>query len=60
MKLRKIYYRDEEVDITPHVKDGNKAPNIIRIHFYPDMDNQLIVIGHCGEHLDNFTTRSMN
>jgi len=60
MKLRKASYRGEEVDITPHVKDGNKPPNIIRIHFYPDMDHQLIVIGHCGEHLDNFTTKSMN
>jgi len=59
MKLRKVTYRGKEVDITPHVKDGVKPPNIIRIHFYPDMDHQLIVIGHCGEHIDNFTTKGM-
>lgn len=60
MKLRKINYQGEEIDITPHVKDGSKPPNMIRIHFYPDMENQLIVIGHCGEHLDNFTTKGLS
>lgn len=60
MKLRKVLYRGDEVDITPHVKDGTRPPNIIRIHFYPDMDHQLIVVGHCGEHLDNFTSKGIN
>lgn len=59
MKLRKITYKDQEIDITPHVKYGNRPPNLLRIHFYPDMERQIIVIGHCGEHLDNFTTKSV-
>ena len=59
MKLRKDRYDNKEIDITPHVKYGNKAPNLLRVHFYPDNERQLLVIGHCGEHLDNFSTRSV-
>ncbi|WP_422452110.1 hypothetical protein [Endozoicomonas sp. ALC066] len=60
MRLRKDTYEGNEIDITPHVKFGNKEPKLLRIHFYPDEENKLIVVGHCGEHLDNFTTKSMS
>lgn len=60
MKLRKVVYLGKEVDITPHVKDGNKPPNIIRVYFYPDKEREIIVVGHCGGHLDNYTTKGLN
>lgn len=59
MRLRKDSYDNKEVDITPHVKYGNRTPSLLRVHFYPDNERQLLVIGHCGEHLDNFSTRSV-
>lgn len=60
MKLRKVTYLGKKVDITPHVKDGTKPPNIIRVHFYPDEERHIIVVGHCGGHLPNFTTKGLN
>ena len=60
MNLRKVTYKEKEVDITPHIKYGNRHPHLLRIHFYPDMDIQLLVIGHCGGHLNNFSTRAIS
>jgi hypothetical protein len=57
MKIRKDNYLGKEIDITPHVKWGNKEPKLLRVHFYADHQNKKIVIGHCGCHLDNYSTR---
>lgn len=50
-------YNGQEVDIIHHVKVGSSKPNLLRVHYYPDHENQLIVIGHCGDHLDTAGTR---
>ncbi len=55
--LRKIIYEGQELDITPHVKWGNKAPRLLRVHFHVDRDRRRIIIGHCGDHLDTYGTR---
>lgn len=58
MNLRKDIYEGKTVEIVPHVKVGNKEPRLLRVHFYLDHDQDLIVVGHCGGHLDNFSTRN--
>jgi hypothetical protein len=58
MNLRRDIYNGESIDIIPHVKVGNKEPRLLRVHFHLDHDRELIVIGHCGGHLDNFSTRN--
>jgi hypothetical protein len=57
MKLRQDVFDGRPIDITPHVKIGNREPRLLRIHFFVDADEKRIVIGHCGGHLDNFSTR---
>jgi outer membrane murein-binding lipoprotein Lpp len=57
MKLRQDVFEGRTIDITPHVKIGNKEPRLLRVHFFVDQDKKRIVIGHCGGHLDNFSTR---
>ena len=54
MKLRKLKYMGAEVDITPHVKYGSKAPKCLRVHFYADHEKKVVVVGHCGDHLDTY------
>jgi hypothetical protein len=58
MNLRRDVYEGKTVEIVPHVKLGNKEPRLLRVHFYLDHDRELIVVGHCGGHLDNFSTRN--
>jgi len=59
-KLRLREYNGKEVDINAHVGFGNKHPNMLRIHFHISADDRKIVIGHCGDHLDTYSTRWMN
>ncbi len=57
MALRRLRYGEQEVDITPHVKWGNRSPKLLRVHFFVDRQIGRIVIGHCGDHLDTVGTR---
>ncbi len=57
MKLRQDAFEGRTIDIVPHIKIGNKEPRLLRVHFFVDTDKKRIVIGHCGGHLDNFSTR---
>ncbi len=57
MMLRRDVFQGEEIDITAHVKWGNKVPKLLRVHYYPDHVRDLLVIGHCGDHLDTAGTR---
>ena len=50
MKVRKLAYGDDTIDITPHIKGGLKG-DPLRVHYGIDGVNRLIVIGHCGDHL---------
>jgi hypothetical protein len=57
MAKRRIVYSGSVLDITPHVKWGNVAPRLLRVHFSVDRDHRRIIIGHCGDHLDTYGTR---
>ncbi len=57
MALRRDLFEGEEIDITPHVSIGSKPPDVLRVHYYPHRERQLIVVGHCGDHLKTAGTR---
>lgn len=50
LAYRKRIYEGDERLFTPHTKidRGGKS---LRIHYLPDHERKLIVIGHCGDHL---------
>lgn len=50
MSLRKRTYNNKEYTFSAHAKLDKSNANL-RIHFIPDRDKRLIVIGHCGDHL---------
>lgn len=55
-------YQGQEIDIEPHIKSGIKDsdPRSVRIYFaYDPTVSSKILIGHCGKHLDNYTTRKI-
>jgi hypothetical protein len=60
MALRTQKWSSKEIDITPHVKHGNREPRCLRVHYYADHERRLIVIGHCGDHLDTYGTQWMS
>lgn len=55
MRLRKRMYKGKEIDISPHIK-GRNIKAAFRLHFYIDRDEEKIVIGHAGEHMDTAGT----
>jgi hypothetical protein len=57
MAKRRLMHEGVELDITPHVKWGNTAPRLLRVHFCVDRDRKRLIIGHCGDHLDTYGTR---
>jgi hypothetical protein len=57
MAARRLKYDGQDVDITPHLKWGNRPPKCLRVHFYVDRRKRLLVIGHCGDHMDTYGTR---
>lgn len=56
MKQRERIYKGVSVDFTPHAKI-DKANKNLRVHYFVDQTKKLIVIGHCGDHLDTYGTR---
>lgn len=64
-KLMRQYvdeYEGQEIDIEAHVKGGVKEsdPRFVRIYFgYDPTIAKQILIGHCGKHLENFSTRKL-
>ncbi|MCL5744322.1 MAG: hypothetical protein M1541_10415 [Acidobacteria bacterium] len=56
MALRQQHHNGKVIDVTPHVKYGNRPPKLLRVHYWPDRERRCIVIGHCGDHLRNFST----
>ena len=56
-KLRSFPYKGKMVDMAPHIKGhSSKKGESLRIHFYADRDEERLVIGHCGEHLETIMT----
>lgn len=51
-KQRRAVYKGEERDFSPHVKFGRDPGNSLRVHYFADNEDKLIVIDRCGDHLD--------
>jgi hypothetical protein len=54
--MRRDVYKGEEIDFSSHVKHGTSAGNILRVHYYAHPKDKLLVVGHCGDHLDTVRT----
>lgn len=55
-------YNGKEINIEPHIKNGNhdKDPKSVRIYFaYDPSIVDKVIIGHCGKHLNNATSRKV-
>lgn len=62
MKQYIDYFDGQEISIEAHVKNGNKDsdPKSVRIYFaYDPQITDRIIIGHCGKHIDNYSTRKI-
>jgi FtsZ-binding cell division protein ZapB len=59
MKLRELDYKGRKVDITPHIKYGNKPPKCFRVYFHAHQGERRIIVGHCGDHLPTSGTRRL-
>lgn len=58
VKIRRRQYGGKTIDISAHVKGKSGGRDrLLRVHYCPDYENKLIVIGHCGEHLETAGTR---
>lgn len=58
MALRRdVDDRGEPIDLTPHLKLGSRPPRQLRVHFAIDRERRLLIIGHCGDHLETFGTQ---
>lgn len=56
------YFDGQEINIEAHIKNGNKDsdPKSVRVYFaYDPQITDRIIIGHCGKHLDNYSTRKI-
>jgi hypothetical protein len=54
--LRRDVYRGQEIDISTHVKHGTSPGNMLRVHYHADQREKVLVVGHCGDHLDTVRT----
>ena len=59
MALRKLQHDGQEFDMTPHVKYGNRSPKMLRLYYAVNREGKKLIVGHFGDHLDNFTTKTM-
>lgn len=56
-KQRLRTYRGEGIYVYPHIKGhSNSTKDAFRVHYYVDRKSRIIVIGHCGAHLDTAGT----
>jgi hypothetical protein len=51
-RQRKAVYKGEERDFSPHVKFGRDPGNSLRVHYFADNEDNVIVVDRCGDHLD--------
>jgi hypothetical protein len=59
MRLREREYEGKLYDISPHVS-LNKGSLSLRVHFAIEQDSKKLIIGHCGDHLDTFSTQKLS
>lgn len=59
MRMRERQYEGKLYDISPHVS-LNKGSLSLRVHFAIEQDSKKLIIGHCGDHLDTFSTQKLS
>lgn len=59
MRLRQISHNGSDFDITPHLKYGNRKPKLLRLHFAIDRQESLLIAGHFGDHMENYSTQKL-
>lgn len=58
MAQRQFNYNGRELSMEPHAKlDRSDRKRYLRVHFAVDKESGLIVVNHCGDHLENAATR---
>lgn len=60
MKQYEDTYNGRTINIEPHIATNEQletSPRFLRIYFCYDAASQKIVVGSCGKHLDNSSTR---
>ncbi len=59
MRLRKVEYNGHTEDMSAHLKGRiGEGQTTLRVHFFPDHEKKLLVIGHCGTHLPTYAYQS--
>ena len=59
VKQRAVEYHGKTYDISPHIKGGGRKRGHLRIHFFFDNDERMVVIGHCGNHMETDGTAKL-
>ena len=58
MAIRKFDFDGRGLSMEPHAKlDRSDRKRYLRVHFAIDKESGLIIVNHCGDHLDNAATR---
>lgn len=57
LKQREIEYQGLRLNIEPHVKCGSRKPKLLRVYFSPHSESKKIIVGHCGNHLENYSSQ---
>lgn len=62
MKSRIDTYQGREINIEPHISSGSKPAekSFVRIYFCWDNESNKLIIGDCGSHKDNYSTRKIH
>lgn len=56
-------YDGHEIDIQAHIKTAEArpgSPKFLRIYFFYDAAVHKIIVGSCGEHLENYSTQKVH
>ena len=62
MKQFRDVYDGREINIEAHIKTSQSqesSPKFLRVYFCYDGTLRKILIGHCGSHQDNYSTRKI-
>lgn len=57
MRQYKTEYHNDTIDIEPHITFSDKGQSV---HFGFSKNDKKVIVGHCGEHLDNYTTQKVH
>lgn len=61
MRLRTFDYRGKPTDFSAHIKGREKRPkDTLRLHFAPDTERELVVVGYFGHHLKTAGTQKIH